>query len=118
MIHILQIKILIVCLFILNCVVLIILPLSHAPLASPLNFVFKILGGGRAPHQNRSGGAPPPCPPPGYASEYMYPEYASVVLYKPSLTKFILYERRYIPHPSLIKIHLMTPSHSQVRKEQ
>ena len=48
MIHILvlQQKILIVCLFTLNCVVLIILLLSHAPLASPLNFIFKILGGG------------------------------------------------------------------------
>ena len=33
------------CLFTLNCVVLVILPLSHAPLASPLNFFFKILGG-------------------------------------------------------------------------
>ena len=57
MIHILQKKILIVRLFILNCVVLIILPLPHAPLANPLNFFFKILGGGIAPPpQNRSGG--------------------------------------------------------------
>ena len=48
MIHILHKKILVVCLFTLNCVVLIILPLSPNSLASPLNFFFKILEGGGA----------------------------------------------------------------------
>ena len=71
MIHILQKKILIVCLIILNCVVLI-LPLSNAPLGSPLNFFFKILGGGQSPPRIAQGGAPPPWPPPGYASVVWY----------------------------------------------
>ena len=58
MIHILQEIILIVCLFTLNCVVLIILPLYHAPLASPLIFSSKSWrGGGRRPQ------APPPYGP-------------------------------------------------------
>ena len=43
MVHIKKKKIMIVCLFTFNCVVLIILLLSHTPLASPLNFFFKIL---------------------------------------------------------------------------
>ena len=62
MIHILQKKILIVCLFTLNCVVLIIPPLSQAPLASPLDFFFRILGG------NSSGGGGALTPPPLFTS--------------------------------------------------
>ena len=67
MIHIQQKKILIICLFTLNCVFLIILPLSHAPLASPLNFFLQNAGGQSPPPRIAMDG--PHCPLPVYASE-------------------------------------------------
>jgi len=57
---------LIVFLFILNCVVIIILPLAHAPLASPLYFFF--WGGGSAEEKESLREGRHPHAPPGYAS--------------------------------------------------